>query len=174
MFYLHPVDPSLFWSLILVIIFGIMIFGRKRLKSRKTYTRQDSAPTYTPAQSKRDYSAIGEVVKAHSDCTAEVVDVFVKGLSSVAISSSTPIGSKVELSLQANNLVHLIIKGNDVATLYLLPSDSRIPLLLRNGTSVECFLGGRDVSALTSKVDFISIIAFYKMQGVPPTKVEIK
>ncbi|MCM1440061.1 MAG: hypothetical protein NC131_12795 [Roseburia sp.] len=114
--------------------------------------------------------AVERVVDAYSDHTAEVVNVFVKGRHRVETFRRLSPGDEVRL-----------VAGKDNVALYaldvficnlLLPDSSRILSLLKEGVPVEAFLGGRDIEqSYNEDADFASIIIFYKIDGVPPTKV---
>ncbi len=121
-----------------------------------------------------EFSIIKRVVDQHEDCTAEVVNLMVKGSRRVKISHRLKPGDRVELRLGKEG-VELFAEDRYLADLFLLPEDSRIPGILRDGITYEAFLGGRDkVLSFNPEADFISIIVFYKLPGVPPVKVDLK
>lgn len=78
-------------------------------------------------------------------------------------------GDRVELRLR-NGEVTLYADGKYMST-PLLSDSSRLRFLLETDEEVEAFLGGRDVTSSSEDAEFCSIIAFYKIQDVPPTKI---
>lgn len=128
--------------------------------------------TLAPAKDVKPYvDDVRKVVAKYADCTAEVVNVFVSGRKKVALMHVLTPGDRVELGLH-DGLSALFVKGEYMTTL-LLPDNSRIPNLLKNDVDINAFLGGRDVTASSVDAEFCSVIAFYKIEGVPPTVVNI-
>ncbi|MDE6006490.1 MAG: hypothetical protein K2G67_02935 [Muribaculaceae bacterium] len=112
-----------------------------------------------------------KVTAAHADCTAEVFNVFVSGAGKVRVFSELAPGDRVELRLRDGAVS--VYAGGKYISAPLLPDSSRLRHLLESGAEVEAFLGGRDVASCTDDAEFCSIIAFYRMEGVPPTKVAV-
>lgn len=134
---------------------------------RKTTRRpaSDSAPSPY-------LNPVRKVVEAHADCTAEVFNVFISGAGKVRIFSKLTPGDRVELRLRYGDVA--LYADEKYMSTPLLPDSSRLHDLLESDTEVEAFLGGRDVESSTDEAEFCSIIAFYKIEGVPPTHVSIK
>lgn len=116
--------------------------------------------------------SVRNVVDSHADCTAEVFNVFVSGAGKVRIFSELTPGDRVELRLR-NGDVSVYADGKYMST-PLLTDSSRLRYLLESNAEVEAFLGGRDVSSCTDDAEFCTIIAFYKIEGVPPTYISVE
>lgn len=112
------------------------------------------------------------IAREHSDFTAEVFNIIVSGRKKVEVSSQLAPGDRVDLR-QKEGTVKVYAKGTRLADAILLDDDSRIPSVLADGISFDAYFGGRDVSAGTDTIDFLSIVVFYKIDGVPPTKLDI-
>lgn len=115
---------------------------------------------------------VQKVVASHADCTAEVFNIFVHGVGKVRVFSELTPGDRVELRLRDGE-VSVYADGKYMST-PLLNDSSRLRHLLESDVDVEAFLGGRDVTASTDEAEFCSIIAFYKIEGVPPTRVLVE
>lgn len=115
---------------------------------------------------------VQKVVAAHTDCTAEVFNIFVSGADKVRVFSELTPGDRVELRLRGGE-VAVYTAGKYMAT-PLLPDSSRLHSLVESDTDIDAFLGGRDVTNCSDEAEFCSIIAFYKIDGVLPTHVLIE
>lgn len=146
-----------------LIAAGILSLFKPSKKIRRSTSDSSSSPYH---------ASVRRVVDAHADCTAEVFNVFVSGAGKVRIFSELTPGDRVELKLR-NGEVSLYADGKYMST-PLLSDSSRLPHILESDTEVEAFLGGRDVLSCTDDAEFCSIIAFYKIDGVPPTVVSIE
>lgn len=154
-----------------ILIFAAICFIGHLYKQR----RERSVPPpigYDPLAEEKQMNKklIETVVEAHTDCTAEVVNVFVKGRKRVNSFRQVKHGNEVKLVLSRNN-VNLYAHGRFMCTL-ILPVTSMIPQLLKENAHIEAYLGGRDMQhSYNEDADFASIIVFYKVEGLPPTKV---
>lgn len=149
-------------------IFSLLIAGVLSLiKAPKKTKRPARASARSPY-----YDAVQEVVAAHADCTAEVFNVFVSGAGKVRIFSELSPGDRVELHLREEG-IGVFVDGKYMST-PLLPESSRLRDCLESDTEVKAFLGGRDVTSCSEDAEFCSIVAFYKIEGVPPTRISIK
>lgn len=113
-----------------------------------------------------------KIVDAHRDCTAEVFNIFVKGRRSVRQFSDITPGDRVELHLQGNS-VTVSVGAARVASA-ILPPSSRLPEVINGDHSFDAYLGGRDEQNASEDADFASIIVFYILDGVPPTRVNLR
>lgn len=149
-------------------IFSLMTAGFLSLfKSSNKTSRPASGSAPSP------YSdMIHKVVASHADCTAEVFNIFVHGVGKVRIFSDLTPGDRVELRLRDGE-VSVYADGKYMCT-PLLTDSSRLRHLLESDVDVEAFLGGRDVTSCTDDAEFCSIIAFYKIEGVPPTHISVE
>lgn len=149
------------------LLFSLIVAGLLSLvKTNKKARRYVAPPTPQPYT-----DHVNNVVDAHADCTAEVFNIFVSGSRKVRIFSELIPGDRVELCIRDDEVV-VCVKGKYMAT-PLLPDTSRLRELLEADVEIEAFLGGRDVTSCTEEAEFCSIIAFYKIEGVAPTKVRV-
>lgn len=117
-------------------------------------------------------SRMQRVVDEHSDCTAEVVNMCVLDYDRAkAISRLTP-GDRVDLKL-ADNTVSVYVDSRRVGDPQI-PHTSRLRQILTDHIDFEAYLGGRDIKCCTKSMQFVSIIVFYKINGVPPTEVKLE
>ena len=145
-----------------LITAGVMsLFGRRR--------RKTPAP---PADYQPYMTEIQRVVNAHKDCTAEVFNVFVSGPGKVAISDRLTPDDRVDLKLDDDRIA--VLAENTVLATTYLPDSSHLPEVFRQDADFDAYLGGRDVSNVSDSADFLSIIVFYKLPGVPPTHVNLQ
>lgn len=168
MFRYSSPDAQLFALIAAGVLSMIIIQKRNSVKAAKKEPLKA-----VPANAPCPYiSRVQKVVASHADCTAEVFNIFVSGAARVRIFSDLIPGDKVELRMR-DEKVAVYAEGKYMST-PLLPATSRLPGLLESDEDVEAYLGGRDISSGTDTADFCSIIAFYKIPGVPPTKVNIE
>lgn len=148
-------------------IFSLLAAGiLSLLKPRRRMSRQ-----YDKAV-EPSMSNIQRVVNSHVDCTAEVFGICILGAQKTAYSSRLVPGDRVYLE-ERNNSVE-VLAGDIVISNAELPKDSNIPRVLSSGIPFDAYLGGRDVLHSSEDADFCSVIVFYKIDGVPPTKIEMK
>ncbi|MDE7401957.1 MAG: hypothetical protein K2M87_00925 [Muribaculaceae bacterium] len=127
----------------------------------------------TPDSSPSPYlDRVRKVVVSHADCTAEIFNIFVSGARKVRIFSELTPGDRVELRLR-NGDVSVYADGEYMDS-PLLSDSSRLHSLLESNADVEAFLGGRDATYCTDEAEFCSIVAFYKIKGVPPTDISVE
>lgn len=129
-----------------------------------------------PAPMQSGDSEIEKVVKAHADCTAEVFKV--------AVIDRTPVenakwlinpGDPVTLKKYKT---YFKVLGHSYTSLFYLGNfypgaSSMLPRLFADNIPFDAYLCGRDSYQVTDNVIFISIIVFYRIDGIPPTKVNI-
>lgn len=151
-----------------VQIFSLLTAGFLSLfKSSRKAGRQSPNTDRTPY-----LETLRKVVDAHADCTAEVFNVFISGRGKVRIISELVPGDRVELRLRDGEVS--VYAGGKYVSTPLLPDSSRLRRLLETEVAIDAFLGGRDVTSCTEEAEFCSIIAFYQIEGVPPTHVNIE
>lgn len=151
-----------------VQLFSLIVAGFLSLIKTSKKTRRHVSNSATSPYS----DMVRNVVDAHADCTAEVFNIFVHGVRKVRVFSELIPGDRVELRLRDGE-VSVYADGKYMST-PLLNDSSRLRYLLESDVDVEAFLGGRDVTSATDDAEFCSIIAFYKINGVPPTHVSIE
>lgn len=150
-------------TLFSLVAAGVLSLFKSPKKTKRTTS--DSVPS--------PYSdMVRKVVASHAECTAEIFNIFVSGAGKVRIFSELTPGDRVELRLR-NGDVSVYANGKYMASL-LLSDSSRLHSLLESKADVEAFLGGRDVTSCTDEAELCSIIAFYKIKGVPPTRISVE
>lgn len=151
-----------------VIIFSLITAGILSLIRPSKKTRKSvSGSAHSPYSDK-----VRRAVASHADCTAEIFNVFVSGVGKVRMFSELTPGDRVELRLRDGE-VSVYADGKYMCT-PLLPDSSRLRRLLESDVNVDAFLGGRDVTSCAVEAEFCSIIAFYKIDGVPPTHISVE
>lgn len=155
-------------SIFALIAAGIMslIPSSKRKKQNPAPAPRPAAPRPAPSITK-----IQSVVQAHKDCTAEIIDIFVSGHSKVAIFSRLAPGDKVDIAVSDGQLK--VYADGALMAAATLPDSSLLPRAINESATIHAYLGGRDLTAASPAADFASIIIFYALPGVPPTKVNL-
>lgn len=169
-----PTPPGV-WLLTAAIVGILSLLGRKKKRPSQAVSAKGGASrraSSTPQAQQSYVSTMERIAREHSDFTAEVFNIIVSGRKKVEVSSQLAPGDRVDLR-QKEGTVKVYAKGTRLADAILLDDDSRIPSVLADGISFDAYLGGRDVSAGTDTIDFLSIVVFYKIDGVPPTKLDI-
>lgn len=162
---------------------GSGLFAAKEVKDRidRAVTPDVPEPVTTSpemaygAEGARDmYGSINDVVAAHADCSAEVLSLAVHGRRRASLMKRLRPGDWLKLRpSDIDGFVDVIVYRTCVGQL-MCPDGSRVPELLGAGKRVWAYLGGRDLEYFYSDSDFCSIIVFYKVPGVPPTKVNLQ
>lgn len=117
-------------------------------------------------------SIMRRIVDEHTGYTAEVFKLYVSGHRKVSIISRLIPGDRVDLKLIGED-VWVMVNGERIED-PVLPDNSRIPQILTEHIHYDAYLGGREVMVCSPTFEIVSIIVFYKIDGVPPTKVDLK
>ena len=117
-------------------------------------------------------SQVQRVLDDHADCTAELFNIFVHGRKRVAPFSSLTPGDRMEMTLHGDK-ISFYTDGTMVAEIDL-PESSMLPEAFKTDIRPEAFLGGRDVANASEDAEFATVIVFYKINGIPPTKIKIE
>lgn len=159
--------------MLLSLIFG-GILSLIPEKKKKRYKGNSYQPSHSSSQPKvmtereSNISAMGKVVTEHEDSTAEVIF----GRRKVETFRLLSPGRKVELRMKKGD-IKVFAYGEYMGELFI-PKGSNLPRLFEENIPFEAYLGGRDLNMLSfENMDFCSIIVFYKLDGVPPTKVNL-
>ncbi|MDE6341833.1 MAG: hypothetical protein K2K93_05905 [Muribaculaceae bacterium] len=144
------------------------------LSKKKHRSSASSALAQERKRRKREnIERMKNVIARFEGYTAEVLPFSVIGQKEVAACRKLNPGNKVEIRL-ADGEIKVYAGGEYIGWLYP-NSDSRLLQLLEEGVRFSAFLGGRDPDYLWNlEVDFCSLIIFYKLPGVPPTKVNLE
>lgn len=124
-------------------------------------------------------SEIEKVVRAHNGCTAEVFEIMAFGRTRVERTMySMVLGDRVELRRHDGVIkIYGFYHGTDLTfyinDLLMIPDTSLLPKLFDENIPFEAYLGGRDVYCSSNDMIFLSIIVFYHVEGIPPTKVNL-
>lgn len=141
--------------------------------SQADYSLLDSCDSENDHKKKMNLVNVSRVVDQYKDYTAEVISINIFGKNKVEKFRLLNPGDKVEL-----RYIHDEIKvysfGRFIADL-IPDASSRLREVMSKGIPYHSYLGGRDMALMNlDSYDSCSIIVFYKMEGVPPTKVLIK
>ena len=172
MFWLAPL--SLSDILLGAVVFGaiyLIVRSRKKAKAEEIEAKEQAA---IESKTTTKHLVMQDIIAQHSDCTAEVVNVFVSGEENARVSNSVGVGDRVALSIDEDDFVCLKIGGHNVAEILALPESSQIPALIKGGSNMVVFVGGRNVGMVSDTTDCLSLIVFYHLPGVPPTKVSLE
>lgn len=150
---------------ILVMCILSLFPRRKKLRVSKTCNE--------PSDTERaNISAMKKVVAEHEGFTAEVIPINVFGRKRVETFRLISPGHSVELRMKDGD-IKVFLFGEYIAEL-LLPTDSHLQQILAESIPFDAYLGGRDLAFMYDDAyDSCSIIVFYKLKGVPPTKVNL-
>lgn len=165
--FMHPMPTSI--SILVAVMFGWHLYSTRRKKLRRPPADYDPLAE----RKKANLSAIEEVVSDHSDCTAEVFNIFVKGVKKVKTIRLLDPGDEVEIRKVGGD-VKVYAFGEYMADLMIL-SSSHLMKAFDSNVKIEAFIGGRDLAYIyDNDFDICSVIVFYKLDGVPPTKVNLQ
>ncbi len=154
---------------LIIYFIGYLLFGRK--KRSRTPISQISASEKQKRKDNCDRMQI--IADRFKDYTAEVIPFYVRVVSKVYEFRQANIGQRVEIKLIKHDL-QVFYKNEFIANLYP-DSGSRLKQLIRDNVRFNAYLGGRDLSyRFDTDIDSCSVIIFYQLPGVPPTKVILK
>lgn len=151
---------------------GVMsLFSRSKKSSSTASFSPSSTTSYQSKVEEENVSAMQEIVSQHKDCTAEVIDINIFGRRRVETFRLLSIGQKIDIRMKKGDL-KVFAYGEYIAE--LIPSaGSNLEQLFKEHIQVDAFLGGRNYTLHDDTYDTASIILFYKLDGVPPTKVDL-
>lgn len=154
------------------ILFSFIAMGIMKLipSSRKRAVTRNSE--CDSAALEANVNAMKRVVAEHEDFTAEVISFGIYSRRQVEIFRRVSPGERVELARKKGK-INVYAFGEYIGEL-LIPADSNLLRLFDKKIPFEAYLGGRDRSLIyESNFDACSIIVFYKLDGVLPTKVNL-
>lgn len=145
-----------------LIVAGILkMFGKPKRRSGKADQH------YEPY-----VSEVQRMLDAHADCTAELFNIFISGSRKVAPFSRLAPGDRMEARLNGDSISFLV--DEVIVADAELPESSLLPRVFNDRIEPEAFLGGRDVANASEEAEFATVVVFYKIEGVPPTKIQIE
>lgn len=154
---------------IAIFVFGVLAFFI--IKSISSHFSTSSAEL-NQAQRRRNFNRIESLVKGYEGFTAEVIKFSVSGQERVKKWRLVSVGDSVCLKRQEGK-IQLYAFDSFVSDLQI-PLDSNIPRLFDESIRFEAYLGGRNMDYIDDPdTDYCSLIVFYKIDGVPPTKVNL-
>lgn len=162
--------------LVLLSIFAFFFDTRKR-RSKPTSIASPEESDIWEEEKKREEQqnteAAQRLVEAHADCTAEVINIIVWGWGRVYDFRKLRPGDPVEISRHKGEF-KVFSHGRYIADLYP-GKESRLPRIFDESIPFEAYLGGRDMrnAYVETERDYCSIIIFYRIPGVAPTKVNL-
>lgn len=163
----HPLPFPIAIILVVMCIYNLLPKRRKRLPRPPV--------GYDPlaVEKSKNLSAMQKIVDAHKDFTAEVIQFSVSGRKRVETFRLIKPGDELEIRCEEDSF-KVYAFGEFVSDL-IIPNSSYLPELKKNEIHFEAYLGGRDLNFINNEhIDFASLILFYKMDGVTPTKVNLK
>lgn len=168
--------PTPLWLVILGIL--ACFFDTKKRRKRCIPTSQPTQPDPWEEEKKKDellnVESANRMLAAHADCTAEVFSVTALGWGQVYQFRKVRPGDPVEIR-RYKGWFKVFVENRYVAELYA-GEQSLLPRIFDENIPFEAFLGGRDMQSAyrDTERDFCSIIIFYRIPGVPPTKVTLQ
>jgi hypothetical protein len=152
---------------VLILIAGYLLNNASKKLAKK--------PSKAVSQTTNDLRAIHALVDRYADYTAEVTGAFI-GASSSHLTKCLPLGSKIELQLEElTGLIYIYVDEQQtlgIAT-YSEERGSNIPKLLKEHHPIDTYICGRNTDLAKGGAELLQVISFYKVDGIPPTKVEI-
>lgn len=137
-------------------------------KKRRTYSK----PTKLSPSEDPYIAAMKKVVDEHNGWTAEVIKINVFGRRRVETFRLLSPGREIELRMKKGN-IRVFAFGEYISEL-IVPPNSNLPRLFNEHISFDAYLGGREQVFMNDDTyDSCSIIVFYKLEGFPPTKVNL-
>lgn len=156
-----------------MIAMGAVIAIMKAIRPKKR-SRPTSVKETHKEEAQENIDEMTAVVNAHKGYTAEVINVNVFGKRAVETFRLLRPGRAVEIRRNRKGDLKVYAYGEHICEL-IPAADSNIPRLLDDGIPFEAYLGGRDMAMMYSDtIDFCSIIIFYRIDGIPPTTVNIR
>lgn len=139
---------------------------------RNSYRRTLGADGLTP-QERANVETMKKIVAQYEDYTAEVINFAVSGRKIVSYWREVPIGTPLEI--RKDGIMYYVYESGRRIYWFVKSEGSNIERLFDENIPFHAYLGGRNGAFLSGEdLDFSSIIIFYKIDGVPPTKVNLQ
>lgn len=161
-------------TIISLIVMGIMVgISKAQKKSRRTSVANFDWNAVPPSMTQQRKSTMRKITEQHSDCSAEIFSFCAFDKNTVNALDDMDVGDRVwvELNRKFNDYVIFANCYEKRLDESLIPPGSHLKQVLQKYVPCEAYLGGKGYIG-----DGISgnIIVFYKLDGVPPTKVELE
>lgn len=126
-----------------------------------------------PVEETYQYQLLRHVADGHSDCTIEILQLLESGKNARRI-RELHAGEPLQLKPQELFLFADVytVTGSHLGSC-IIPTDSNLEKALEKGIKCEAFMGGKDDGCMGDNI-LASIVVFFKMEGVPPTQLNIK
>lgn len=147
----------------------IILFVIYKMWKPKPVSRGNSSLV---AREKANFEVMEEIVARYEGYTAEVINFAVRGVENVTYWRTVPIGTALEI--KKDGIDYFVYAGGRRVGSFLKGEGSNIERLFDDRITFDAYLGGRDASVVDTLYDCASIILFYKIEGVPPTKVNLE
>jgi len=139
---------------------------------RGTASNHAHTPAISP-QDNPDCQRMRDIADRHSDCTAEVFMLTIKGRKAVNEVEFMSPGDAIDLKLnRSGDIVAYTLDDIRLGT-PLVPFDSNFRRVLDEDIYFDAYMGGRD-DGFMGDGTLITLVVFYRLPGVPPTTLEIK
>jgi len=157
---------------VLVLLVISFVFYMIKHRGRKSYGSASLTPRHPmPSEEQANVLAMEKIVAQHEGYTAEVIHINVFGRKRVDDFRLLKPGHEIELRMGRGG-IRVYAFGKFMADV-LEPAESNLPRLFKETIPFDAYLGGRN-RTYEDDYDSCSIIVFYKIDGVPPTKVILK
>lgn len=173
---------NIIWSEHLLVSFGAIVCAivlylisklYKIWEKAKRVTKSFPADCSPTTEDKENLSRITKVTEQHSDHTAEVFNFSVHGRSKVLTCRLLQPGDKIELRLK-DNFLKIFAFGEYLSETYL-SDKSNLKMVFEQNILYHSYIGGRYNCFMSDSIfDYFTVIIFYKVDGIPPTKVNIQ
>lgn len=139
---------------------------------RNSYRRNLGRDGLTP-QERANVETMKKIVAQYEGYTAEVINFAVSGRKIVSYWREVPIGTPLEI--RKDGILYYVYESGRRVYWFVKSEGSNIERLFDENIPFHAYLGGRNGAFLSGEdLDFSSIIIFYKIDGVPPTKVDLQ
>ena len=166
----------------LFVIFGIIMFyldairGKKKHSDVKHSVSDDgtSENCIFDQMRRENLEAIQKICESHTEYTAEIVKIRVF-YDDIWTWRRVKVGDPVTVSYDTKRGIAIVKTHNiRVAKFDYRKETTGLAEVFEQGKPFEAYLGGRDINLINVPVlDVCSIIFFYKLPGIPPTKVNL-
>ncbi len=171
--------PMPFPVLVLLIVVFIVYMYKTRPKTPRMSTEEmieiiTNPPPEPPTERDREnVRAMERLVAQYEGYSAEVFDIYTSGRRNVETIRLLRPGDEIELRQSIEVFFDVLAFGKKVSLLFV-PDTSNLPRIFKEKIPYFAYLGGRSKTFQYERTfDLSRIIVFYKMEGVPPTRVNL-
>lgn len=172
--YYRPSSPEAFFlaiiTLLVIKIISTLFSPNKNKKSKAMTTLDTIKAVYGREKTDRCMDRLQAAVKRHNDYTMETINFLVTDPEKAKLSKSMLPGDSIDFNIKNGKI--RIYKNYVFIASTLLPEDSRLKSPELKFTP-KAIVVTHDWSFSVMSKDFITVAFFYKIDGVPPTRVNI-